>query len=154
MVKNLSAMQETRIWSLGQEGSLEMIMAMHSSILAWRIPWAEGPGGLQSIETQRAGHDWSNWAYIISIYIVWFDNVLLNSLAYMRYIGFPINRYNNQERRGTSLCVHCPITWRFSIVSRYHLFLLMSRNPLFHVLYCWMNCCWVTSYLPTLSVVD
>ena len=46
MVKNLPAMQETRIWSLGQEDPLEKEMATHSSIPAWRIPWTEEPGDL------------------------------------------------------------------------------------------------------------
>ena len=50
-------MQETRVLSLGQEDTLEEGMASHSSILAWRIPWTEEPGGLQPIEFQRAGHD-------------------------------------------------------------------------------------------------
>ena len=57
VVKNLPAMQETRVQSLGWEDSLEKGMATHSSTLAWRIPWTEEPGGLQSIELQRAGHD-------------------------------------------------------------------------------------------------
>ena len=48
MVKNLPAMQETRVQSLGEEDPLEKGMATYSSILAWRIPWAEEPGGLQS----------------------------------------------------------------------------------------------------------
>ena len=52
MVKNLSAMQEIRVRSLGREDPLEKGMATHSSILAWRIPWAEEPGGLQSIGSQ------------------------------------------------------------------------------------------------------
>ena len=56
-VKNLPAMQETQIRSLGQKDSLEKGMATHSSILAWRIPWTEKPVGLQSIGLQRAGHD-------------------------------------------------------------------------------------------------
>ena len=47
MVKNLPAMQNTRVWSLGWEDPLEKGMATHSSILAWRIPWTEEPGGLQ-----------------------------------------------------------------------------------------------------------
>ena len=47
-VKNLPAMQETRVLSLGQEDPLEKGMATHSSILAWRIPWSEEPGGLHS----------------------------------------------------------------------------------------------------------
>ena len=57
MVKNLSAEQETKIRSLGQEGPLERGMATHSSILAWRTPWIEEPGGLQSIASQRVRHD-------------------------------------------------------------------------------------------------
>ena len=51
-VKNLPAMQETWVQSLGQEDPLEKGMATHSSILAWRTPWTEEPGGLQSIELQ------------------------------------------------------------------------------------------------------
>ena len=57
MVKNLPAMQETQIQSLGGEDFLEKEMATHSSILAWRIPWIEEPGGLQSIRTQRVRYD-------------------------------------------------------------------------------------------------
>ena len=53
MVKNLPAKQETQVQSLGQEDLLEKGMATHSSILAWRIPWREEPGGLQSIRPQR-----------------------------------------------------------------------------------------------------
>ena len=45
------------VQSLGQEDSLEKEMATHSSILAWRIPWTEEPGGLQSMGSQRVGHD-------------------------------------------------------------------------------------------------
>ena len=52
MVKNLPTMQDTRVWSLGQEDPLEKGMATHSSILAWRIPWTEEPSGLQSMESQ------------------------------------------------------------------------------------------------------
>ena len=58
MVKNPSAMQETWIWSLGWDDPLEKGMAIHSSILTWRIPWTEEPGGLQSVGSQRVGHDW------------------------------------------------------------------------------------------------
>ena len=57
MVKNLSAMQETRVGFLGQKDSLEEEMATRSSILAWRIPWTEEPGGLQSTGAQRVEHD-------------------------------------------------------------------------------------------------
>ena len=57
MVKNLPAMQETRVRSLGGEDPLEKEMATHSSILAWRIPWTEEPGGLQSMGLQRVGRN-------------------------------------------------------------------------------------------------
>ena len=56
-VKNLPTMEETQVRSLGQEGPLEKVMATHSSILAWRIPWTEEPGGLQSMGSQRLGHN-------------------------------------------------------------------------------------------------
>ena len=62
-VKNLPAMQETQktqelqVQSLGQEDPLEKEVATHSSMLAWEIPWTEGPGRLQSMGSQRVGHD-------------------------------------------------------------------------------------------------
>ena len=55
MVKNLPKMGETRVQSLGWEDPLEEEMATHRSILAWKIPWTEEPGGLQSMGPQRAG---------------------------------------------------------------------------------------------------
>ena len=56
-VKNLPAVQETRVQSLGWEDPLEKEMATHSSILAWKISWTEEPGGRQSIGSQRVGHN-------------------------------------------------------------------------------------------------
>ena len=56
-VKNLPAMQGTQVQFLGQEDPLEKEMATHPSILAWRIPWTEEPGGLQSTGLHRVGHD-------------------------------------------------------------------------------------------------
>ena len=53
LVKNLPAMQETRVQFLGQEDPMEKEMATHSNILAWRIPWTEEPGGLQSMGSQE-----------------------------------------------------------------------------------------------------
>ena len=58
-VKNLLAVQETRVRSLGGEDPVQKGMATHSSILAWRILWTEEPGGLQSMVFQRVGHDWA-----------------------------------------------------------------------------------------------
>ena len=53
-----AAVQETWVQSLGREGPLEEDMATHSSVLAWRMPWTEEPGGLQSMGLQRVGHVW------------------------------------------------------------------------------------------------
>ena len=55
MVKNPPSMQETQVWSLSREDPLEKGMTTHSSILSWRIPWTEGPGGLQSRGRKESG---------------------------------------------------------------------------------------------------
>ena len=59
MVKNLPVIRETWVQSLGWKDPLEEGMATHSSILAWRIPWTEEPGGIQSMGSERVGHDWA-----------------------------------------------------------------------------------------------
>ena len=74
MVKNLAAMQETQVWSPGWEDPLEKVTATHSSILAWRIPWIEEPGGLQSMGSQRVRHGWAT-------------NTLTFSLTHRKCIG-------------------------------------------------------------------
>ena len=79
MVKHLPAVQETWLWSLGWEDSLEKEMATHSSVLAWRIPWTEEPGGLQSMEPQRV--DTTKWLthtqavlslFCVGVRVCWF----------------------------------------------------------------------------------
>ena len=76
-IKNLPAMQETRVHSLGWKVPLEKGMAIHFSILAWRIPWTEEPGGRQSMRSQRVRHNretnthtacWLNWTATAHIY--------------------------------------------------------------------------------------
>ena len=57
MVKCLSTMQEIQVRALGWEDPLEKAMAIHSSTIAWKIPWTEEPGRLQSVGLQRVGHD-------------------------------------------------------------------------------------------------
>ena len=57
LIKNLSAVRETQVQPLGREDPLEEGMAPHSSTLAWKIPWMEEPGGLQSMGSLRVGHD-------------------------------------------------------------------------------------------------
>ena len=61
MVKNLPAVQETWIWSMGWEDPLEKKMETQASILAWRIPWTEEPGRVTKSQTV-VGHDWSDWS--------------------------------------------------------------------------------------------
>ena len=65
-VKCLPAVQETRVWSLGWEDPLEKAMATHSSTPAWTIPWTEEPGRLQSMASQRVGHDWATSVFSLS----------------------------------------------------------------------------------------
>ena len=78
-VKNPPAVQETQVQSLGIKDPLEKEIATHSSILAWEMPWTEEPGGLQSMGSQRVGHDLvtehDNLGYIIflniALYFIW-----------------------------------------------------------------------------------
>ena len=63
MVKCLSTMWETWVRSLGQEDPLEKEMAIHSSTISWKIPWTEEPGRLQSMRSQRVGHDWKQYYF-------------------------------------------------------------------------------------------
>ena len=68
------------VWSLDGEDPLEREMATHSSILAWRIPWTEETGGLQSMGSQRVGHDWSNLACMhawVLIDVKWYLVILI-----------------------------------------------------------------------------
>ena len=65
-VKNLPAVQETWVLSLGLEDPLEKKMAAHSSILVWKISWTEEPGGLQSMGSQRIRHDWATNTYLLT----------------------------------------------------------------------------------------
>ena len=66
MVKRLPTMRGTQVWSLGWEDPLEKAMATHSSTLAWKIPWMEEPGRLQSMGLQRVGHDWATSLYLVA----------------------------------------------------------------------------------------
>ena len=78
-VKGLSAMQETRVRSLGQEDPLEKEMATHSRTIAWKIPWMEEPGRLQSMGSQRVGHDWVTSLY----HFIWYSICSKPSLKFI-----------------------------------------------------------------------
>ena len=94
VVKNVPAMQETWVWSLGQEDPLGKGMATHSSIIAWEIPWTEEPGGLQSIVLHRVTHEWSSlarthphcWA-LYSVPLICFS-ILSAISCYLDYCSF------------------------------------------------------------------
>ena len=84
MVKLLSTMRETWVQSLGWEDPLEKEMAIHSSTIAWKIPWTEEPGRLQSTGSQRVRHDWVTslsqiWRAVCKLYdsILWEDMMIL-----------------------------------------------------------------------------
>ena len=79
-VKHLPAMRDTWVWSLSREDPLEKEMATHSSILAWRIPWTEEPGGLKSTGSQRVGHDW-----MTSLIVIWTKSLFLFFLFENRF---------------------------------------------------------------------
>ena len=84
MVKNLPTMKKTQVWSLDQKDPLEEEMATHSSLLAWRIPWTEESGWLQSMGSQRMRHDWVTNSFIFNLVLYFL------SLLYMCYHIFII----------------------------------------------------------------
>ena len=94
-------MQETwemRVRSLGQDDPLEEGMAAHSSILAWRIPWTEGSGGLESIESQRVGHEWSNLVFTyFKMKILPSDHSFSFSLDAKSYLWFKKKKVRNEK---------------------------------------------------------
>ena len=86
-VKCLPTMRETQVPSLGWEDLLEKEMATHSSILAWKIPWTEGPGRLQSMGSQRVGHNWATSLYF-TLYVHLYTSVCV--YTYICTSVFPV----------------------------------------------------------------
>ena len=89
MVKNLPAMQVTRVRSLGQEDPSEKGMATHSSFLAWRTPWTRELGGLQSMGLQRVWHDWATNVHTQLIYNIVLVSDFLLKLSLRKRGGSP-----------------------------------------------------------------
>ena len=123
-VKHLPSMQETRVWSLGRENPLEKETATHSSTLAWKIPWMEEPGRLQSMGLQRVGHDWvtsfslfyitrSNNLHKVKVKVAQSCLTLCDPMNYtvngilqariLEWVAFPFSRGSSQPRVRTQV---------------------------------------------------
>ena len=83
MVKSPSAMWDTQVQSLGWEDPLEKYMATQCSILAWRIPWTEEPGRLQSMGSQRVGHNWATFTYFTMIFCISLLSVVISPFSFL-----------------------------------------------------------------------
>ena len=92
-VKNLSAVLETRVWSLGWEDPLEKKMATHSSILAWRIPRTEEPGKLESMESKRVGQDCATFTFTFHTKYIMQNARLDESQAGIKIAGRNIDNF-------------------------------------------------------------
>ena len=106
-VNNGPTTQETQVWSLGRWDPLKKGMATHSSILAWRIPWTEKPGGVQSVGSQRVRHDWATNPLVF----FWF-----RKLKALRKIALT-QRLNNDSIKGEARAAIWPL-WALHDVQR------------------------------------
>ena len=114
-----------QVRSLGREDPLEKGTAIHSSILDWRIPWTEETGRLQSIESNRVGHEWSNLAHMQAIIILNIVAIIvLNKLIPVRSIMNEKNMFSFTSIYSTSnsllfrrIQYHFPSFWRISFIS-------------------------------------
>ena len=120
MVKNLPAMQETWVQSLGQEDPLEKGKTTQSSILAWRIPWTEEPGGLDHIGSQRVRQDWDNLACSTSLSYSWaeWEGKLLIRIPCK---SFTVCGYNSLQGNGEIKYLEfslCGLVWQILLLSK------------------------------------
>ena len=95
-------MQETQVQALGQDDPLEKEMAIPFSILTWRIPWTEEPGGLQSIRSQRVRHDWVTFTFVAVTFTFIADllccTVETNTTLQSNYTSIKINLIKEKRR--------------------------------------------------------
>ena len=98
-VKRLSTMRETWVRSLGWEDPLEKEMAIHSSTIAWKIPWTEEPGRLQSMGSQRVGH---NWATSLSLSLNFLDSFVKRS-AFKIKLSHNLSVFINTAKKSYAL---------------------------------------------------
>ena len=137
-VKNLPAMQKTRVWSLGWENPLEEEMATHSSILAWKILWTEEPGRLQSMGSQRVEHSWvtKHIAHILLLRrLYWGIQNFLNtsiSLLCVLYLSWAVcpntfTKYSPKHTLTLQITIDPQV---FSCVTKYSLTVWEDTNDL------------------------
>ena len=125
MIKNLPAMQESRVWSPGWEDTVEKRMATHSSIPAWRIPWTEEPGVLQSTGSQTVGHDWATDTHMLGTR----RSQALSPLCLIPEAPFPL-LLDHQPPSSLSLLPHPPSLWAKGLWNSPHsLFSAASLKP-------------------------
>ena len=122
VVKNPPAVQEMWVRSLFQEDPLEEGMAIHSSILAWRIPWKEEPAWLSSIRSQRVGRDWSDlacmqacsgWRPEMMLSVLWCTNRTSQQKNYLTQIVNSSEVENHWSRISMNLGIICPFVHVF-----------------------------------------
>ena len=128
-------MQETHVWSLDWKDPLEKRMATNSSILAWRIPWTEEPGGLQSMGSQRVGHDWATNTFP---FFPLSSNILWNSLIHLTAYCLSPLEYKYQRVQSFCGCMYfvywcIPRNWN---IGRYPLstFLIAKGNYIMSII--------------------
>ena len=127
-VKNLPAVQEMRVGFLSGEDPLEKEMATHSSILAWRIPWTEKPGGLQCMELQIVGHDWATKQqeqHICKPAAIVYKCIILSSGKFPSTIIPKMIPFDQVSTRLSGRCLPCgisavehPQTHKYSLLGR------------------------------------
>ena len=102
----MQEMQETWVQFLGQDDPLEKEMATHSGILSWEIPWTEEPGRLQSVRSQRVGHDWVTEHSAHSTRSIWWSLIVnCNEYQHWRRKTDQIYKGGNKENKTHRLCI-------------------------------------------------
>ena len=126
MVKNLPVMWETWVPSLGWEDSLEKGTATHSSILAWRISWTEGPGRLQSMGLQRIGHDWETFIHYLTFFFFKAVLVKFHCMYTLQFVHLFISWW-------VPCCLHLLVvlidmlwTWEYRYLFKFLISILLS----------------------------
>ena len=121
MVNHLSAMQKTQVRSLGRKDPLEKEMAVHSSAFAWKIPWTEEPGRLQSMGSQRVGHDWvTSWCVSKTVSSLTGEQVLGTGAPrglVNRQVFISTPRMDNFYEKGPWSWLYFSFLWRTSSCS-------------------------------------